>query len=144
MYGQAIAYHIDCDDALCIPCFRAAYGVSHADAVVGRDYGSWPGFEDWSEPVAIFEDTTRDTPTHCHECRALIEHDLTDEGYAYIAQGMIDGFREGRQDDVVAQWVAYFGQYMPGEIEVTINGAREDIDTRQATDLYALLPKEDA
>ena len=71
-----IGYYLTCDDAVCDDCF---------------DPGSWEGFEDWDEPLAIFADTESDTPTHCVRCHALIPHELTTEGYRYVREAVAEG-----------------------------------------------------
>lgn len=77
MYGP-IGYYVTCDDALCADCAPAGFAES--------DYSEWEGFDGWSEPIAIFPSTESDTPTHCAECEALIPHDLTPDGLAYVAE----------------------------------------------------------
>lgn len=72
--GIVAGYYITCDDAVC---------PDHLP-------DPWEGFEDWTEPLAIFNDTEADTPTHCVECGCLIEHDLTEAGVIYVVDAILD------------------------------------------------------
>lgn len=80
-YGEAMA------GPLCRDCHRDA----------GHD-------DDDAHPIPY--DTEADTPTHCHKCDALIAHDLTRDGYEYVAEALADG--AGRPD-VLAAWREEWG-----------------------------------
>lgn len=131
-----LGYYIDCDNAICIDCYAKAYGVSISDAELGTDYGSWPGFEGWEEPLVIFEDRESDSPTHCCECGVLIEHDLTDEGYRSVAEALGSCFQEGKQNPVVKQWIDYYGEWLD-DVELP---QADGVDIRDAIGLFFLLP----
>src|SRR5215831_15331661 len=76
-YGIALGYYVTCDDALCRDCFdKPGY--------------TWPGFEGWEEPIAIFNDSESDTPTHCCQCGAVIRHDLTPDGGEYVKDAVAE------------------------------------------------------
>lgn len=96
-----IGVYVTCDDALCRKCFiRPGY--------------KWPGFENWSEPLDIDDDSSPvDSPVHCSECGVLLETPLTDEGWAYVGETVFTHMAEvaggeGRNpvtDQWVQQWI---------------------------------------
>lgn len=43
-----------------------------------------------SDPIG--SDTESDTPTNCRDCETLIQHALTDEGYRYVRDAIMDFF----------------------------------------------------
>ena len=102
-YGIAIGYYVTCDDAICRNCAPAGF----ADG----DYSEWPGFEGWEEPLAIFNDTDADTPTHCRQCGAVIRHDLTADGARYVMDAIAEFIAgDGHNPDVMAQWWDAYGE----------------------------------
>ena len=121
-------FFITCDDALCYDCFVKAYDEDNP----------WPGFEGWDEPLAIFNSEESDTPTHCIECGDLIEHDLTDAGYSYVAEAIGQCFQEGKQNPVVSQWINHYGEWMD---DVTLPQA-DAVNMQDAIALFFLLPKD--
>lgn len=119
-------FYITCDDAECVDCYERAGGEA-----AWRANG---GFESWEEPLAIFDDAESDTPTHCCECGEVIEHDLTDYGYGYVGEAILDGFKEGKQNPVVVQWIAAYTRM--GE------DLFDDYRTSDVVDLYGMLPRD--
>lgn len=50
-----------------------------------------------------------DSPNHCDDCRAFLENPLTDEGYQYVTQAIIDHNKTGRgNSDVINEWKAFY------------------------------------
>lgn len=88
---EPVGYYLDCDTAVCEDCF---------------DPVAWEGFEDWDEPLTIFDSDEADTPTHCAECESLIEHALTSDGYAYVREAYLRALlvEDGRKC-IVRAWV---------------------------------------
>lgn len=78
-------YYLTCDDAECSDCFSL---------------DDWEGFEDWEEPLPIFSDTESDSVTHCQSCGVVIPHELTEYGYASIAESVRDCLRDGTRNPV--------------------------------------------
>ena len=76
-------YYINCDDALCITCFRKP---SHLPKIMY---------------ATIHETEESDTPTHCIECERLIFHWLSDYGETYVCERCMN--REGRPE-ILAMW----------------------------------------
>ncbi len=92
MDGKPEGYYLTCDDAVHVGCWD----------------GEWEGFEDWTEPAAIFSDTESDTPTHCVVCHLLIDHRLTDDGYNYIGEAAQDCLEAGELNPVTSAWVEHY------------------------------------
>ena len=113
-------YYVTCDDALCTDCAPAGFAEG--------DFSEYAGFEDWTEPIAIFGDTESDSVTHCAECGAIIEHDLTAEGYAAVNEAIREGFAGGIQNPVTVLWIDSFEDY--------------DDDVRDAATFYRLMPRD--
>ena len=102
-YGIALGYYVDCDTAHCRDCVP--------DTWARGDYTGWPGFEGWEDPIAIFNDTASDTPTHCAICSAVIRHDLTPDGVLYVRDAIAEFIAgEGHTPDVMAQWWDAYGE----------------------------------
>jgi hypothetical protein len=108
MYGDPIGYWLTCDDAVCTACAPSGFAED--------DFSEWPGFESWDEPLIITAEDESDSPTHCSVCESLIEHRLTSDGYAYVAQAMAEHLSEmdshpddrtGRACILKAWWNAY-------------------------------------
>jgi hypothetical protein len=88
-----LGYYVNCDEALCVSCFQRTYVFER-----GGEGDSWDvavavwraegGFEDWDEPAALLSDEEQDTPTHCTECKELIPHALTSDGYTYVVDAV--------------------------------------------------------
>jgi hypothetical protein len=134
---RAIGYYITCDDALCVDCFTEHTDGSYDDAV--KRWEEAGGFEGWTEPIAIFEDTEADSPTHCVQCSACIEHGLTDDGYAYVLQAIYDDFTRGKQNPVTVQWIDAYGEYCGDDFEVP--GGNE-IHVADLIELHRVLPRD--
>lgn len=80
-----IGHYINCDEATCIDCFDGARMESFA---------------------SIYSDSEADTPTHCHKCETLIEHNLTADGRQYVADAVLAYFASNRgRKEILAQWV---------------------------------------
>lgn len=65
-----------------------------------------PGMREWIEPLTLLSGEA-DSPTHCDQCRALLWHPLTKEGYEYVRESIksSDG-----DPEVLAAWKeAYLG-----------------------------------
>lgn len=135
---RAIGYYITCDDALCDECFRDNTDGSYEDAV--RRWEEAGGFEGWEAPLAIFEDTEADTPTHCCECGMVLDHALTDDGYTYVLDSVVQCFREGKQNPVTVQWIETFGEYC-GDCYDLPEG--NEIHVGDLFDLFRLLPRDE-
>jgi hypothetical protein len=102
-------YHVTCDDAQCTSCFERLGG--HAGWLANG------GFESWTDAPTIFTNSESDSPTHCHECGRLIAHDLTDAGLRYVAESVLQGFTEGKQNPVTVQWIKAYGDQIPDELD---------------------------
>jgi len=107
-----IGYYWNCDDAVCLDC--------HNDGT------EWKGFDDWENPLPIFDDEKSDTPTHCCECEDLIPHDLTSEGYRYVEEAVVKVLSGGGgRPEIVLQW---FDQYKDGlDLDEIIRLAINDV-----------------
>lgn len=127
-----IGYYITCDDAECLPCFERSGGVS---AWLKRG-----GFESWPEPLAIEDSTESDSPTHCHACGIVLEHDLTDAGLDYVAEAIGSGFTEGKQNPVTVQWIDAYEEALDDATMPQADGVK----LTDACALYRLLPHDDA
>jgi hypothetical protein len=126
MPGGPIGYYVTCDDAECAACFQRAGG--HANWLA---HG---GFEDWPEALGILRDSDSDSPTHCHRCGRLIEHGLTDTGLRYVAESVLQGFSEGKQNPVTVQWITAYGDRLPDELDDV------EVSIVSALALYTWLP----
>lgn len=104
--SEPIGLYVTSDDAQCVDC---------------HEPGDWEGFEDWTEPVPIFQGTAGDTPTHCNDCGLLIPHALTIEGYAYVAEKL--ALRDGRPD-VLDTWASAYGSELDDYVIVNASGER--------------------
>lgn len=93
MSYNATGYWVTCDEALCSDCFN------------DPDY-EWPGFESWQKPLTITSEQESDTPTHCSECKELIGHDLTTDGYTYVESAIEGCIMHGHGDaEIVKLWL---------------------------------------
>lgn len=101
-HGIALGYYVTCDDAVCADCAPAGFEDG--------DYHAWLGFKGWESPIAIFMDAESGSPTHCHVCGAVIAHDLTPDGEAYVLDAIADlaGDPGSHSADVMAQWWAAY------------------------------------
>lgn len=122
------------DDAICADCQR--FVVQHTGQ---------PTPPEW-EP--IFYNMEADTPTHCVGCRALIPHELTSEGYAYVWSAL----QEGTGDrEVLDAWKDLYGPppeadadevldaYLECAIWSSVDDAGEPLD--KTYDVFDLAPE---
>lgn len=126
---RAIGYYIDCDTAQCIDCFESDGGEA-----------AWKargGFEGWDSPIAIFEDTEADSPTHCTTCSAVIDHALTDDGYAYVLEAVAQCFTAGKQNPVTVQWIDAYGEYCGDDVQLQ---SGNEVHVGDMFELFRLLP----
>ena len=121
-----IGYYVTCDDAECAACFTRTGGQAKwlADG----------GFEDWPEALAILRESESDSPTHCHRCGRLIQHGLTDTGLYYVAESVLQGFSDGKQNPVTVQWIKAYGNRLPDELDDV------EVSIASALALYMWLP----
>lgn len=125
MHGPE-GFYIDCDTALCSPCAHRIYGP---------DLETWPGFEDWESPLAIFADTESDSPTHCARCEEILGS-LTSAGYAYVAEYLRDALVTGRHGGRLCILRAWFEVFEDG-LEDLPDHAAETIKTWPLEDEYS-------
>jgi len=97
-YGWPEGFYITCDDAVC---------TEHAPS--DEEWSAAGGFEDWTEPLAIFADDESDSPTHCAECGVLIPHALTPEGFRAVAEAIAESLAAGERNPVTDQWRHEYG-----------------------------------
>jgi hypothetical protein len=65
-------------------------------------------------PRYTWEDNGTDSPNHCPECGVLLEEDLTDFGYDYVREAVLEQLQEGNtlaldSDSPVGEWHARWG-----------------------------------
>lgn len=96
-HGVAIGYYVDCDSAVCAEDVPASWASG--------DYAGWEGFEGWKSPQAIFMDSASDTPTHCAKCGRVIAHDLTSDGWQYLADALAEYLSGQRETGALVQWM---------------------------------------
>jgi len=143
-----LGYYINCDDAECVECFERAVVRFHARrmrslSVIASPFvvrfhpRRWAGFESWPEPLAISDSDESDTPTHCCVCGIVLEHELTNYGYDYVADAIGHGFESGVQNPVTVQWINAYGEYMDDATMPQADGVR----VADAIGCYLLLPR---
>ena len=99
-----IGFYLNCDDAICASCWELD--------------PTWDGFEEWTEPMAIFHDSEADTPTHCVECEALIDHALTSWGHQYVAEAIADFLaNDSGRYKIVMAWALNYGDTDSDELD---------------------------
>jgi hypothetical protein len=123
-------YYVTCDDAECLDCYEAAGGFDTWKHAMG-------GFEDWEEPIGISSYEESDTPTHCRECGKLLCHSLTSDGYDYVAEAIVDDFRDGERTPVTSMWANYYGE------GVSFDDFNIDADPETVLWLHRMLPEND-
>jgi hypothetical protein len=83
-----IGYYVTCDDAMCANCAP--------DGFADGDYTDWSGFEGWTEPIAIFDDSESDSTTFCKVCESLIPQTLTSVGIADLVERMTETVKDAK------------------------------------------------
>ena len=114
--------YIDCDNALCLECYRH-------ERVMGRLDNLQEGF-----PLAIDSTTEVDTPTHCAICERLIPHQLTEDGMTYVREHCENG--TGRPEILAAWRDAYAPTSDLGPIRYWPTECR--CDTPNSTDMCSI------
>jgi hypothetical protein len=95
---EPVGYYFGGSDAICADCVAAEAGLA-AEVQHDSDTGD-------DQIAAIFPDTESDSPEHCLQCEALILHNLTADGYAYVAEALADG---GGRMEILNTWQAAYG-----------------------------------
>ena len=100
MASGLLGFYITCDDAVCLDCIE----LDSAGNVVG-----WEGFEDWTEPIAIWAALETDVPFHCSKCDVLIPVTLTADGGAFVADAILYALEKGEVNPTVVRWAQAYG-----------------------------------
>lgn len=102
---------------LCDSC-----AVKRADAIgeAGLDF----------EPVWQCES---DSPEHCEDCDALLDHGLTPDGYEYVAEYLRDALDSGVMTNVELEWLNEWGGILREDGYLTdpeLNSLAQDVRVR--------------
>lgn len=92
-------YFVADADCWCEDCANKKYGSTGAGTIDNEG----------NELGAAFGDES-DTPQHCADCGCFLENSLTPDGYAYVAELVMEWIKTGRGNPaVLLEWIEYYG-----------------------------------
>lgn len=101
---------------LCEACGEALMSQLDKEGKKPANVKDESSFDSDQYPKGPFDDGggESDSPNHCDACREFLENPLTDDGYEYIRQLLLEHQSSGRGDaKVLLEWAKYYDIQIP-------------------------------